>query len=98
MQKCVWVLWMTFILINLRIFVDAQPQQVTEIPQGSTNFRIIGDYAYFASGDSLLRTDGTAEGTIFLKSGLDFFEERRFLSPFSEFNGMLYFLDSVDFL
>ena len=81
----------TFILFALGIFVQAQPALVTEVPDGSRNLVKIGEFVYFTSGDSLLRTDGTAAGTIFLKSGI-------FSSPgsFTGFNGMAYFTSSPD--
>ena len=65
---------------------QAQPIAVTNIPQGSTRFTTIGDYVYFISRDALWRTDGTAEGTIQLRTGFDGF------GVFRAFNGELYFL------
>jgi ELWxxDGT repeat protein len=71
----------------LGITAQAQPTLVTEIPEASTNFVTAGDFVYFTSNDSLLRTDGTSQGTIFLRSGFS-----RMLSQETDFNGMLFFV------
>lgn len=77
----------TVILLIIGITAQAQPTVVTEIPKGSFNLVKAGEFVYFVSGDSLLRTDGTDAGTIFLKSG---FNTR--LSALTEFNSMLFFI------
>ena len=77
----------TCILLTLGIYVQAQPTLVTEIPKASTNFVTAGDLVYFTSTDSLLRSDGTSGGTIFLRRGFS-----RELSQQTEFNGMLFFV------
>lgn len=76
----------TCILLTLGIYAQAQPTLVTEIPKTSTNFVTAGDLVYFTSKDSLLRTDGTAGGTIFLRSGFS-----TALSQKTGFNGVLFF-------
>lgn len=77
----------TCILLTLGIYVQAQPTLVTKIPKASTNFVTAGDLVYFTSKDSLLRSDGTAGGTIFLRSGFS-----TALSQQTDFNGMLFFV------
>src|SRR5688572_18447087 len=74
-------LWM------LGVSAQAQPSRVTELPSESTNFVTAGDLVYFTSGDSLLRTDGTNEGTILLRSSFT-----GSFSNFTEFNDMLFFV------
>lgn len=78
----------TFILLSLGISVQvsAQPSFVTEVPVNSTDFVTIGDLVYFTSANSLWKTDGTAAGTILLKS--DF---TRTPNSLTEFNDMLIF-------
>ena len=75
------------ILSTIGIAAQAQPTLVTEVPEASTNFVAAGDFVYFTSNDSLLRTDGTSDGTIFLKSGFS-----RMLSQNTDFNDMLFFV------
>ena len=58
------------LILTLGISAQAQPTLVTKVPDASTNFISTGDLVYFTSGDSLLRTDGTATGTILLRSGV----------------------------
>lgn len=84
------ILQYTFMLMMLGVTVQAQPVLVDEIPRGSKNFTKIGDLVYFISGDSLLRTDGTAEGTILLKRGMDN------AGDFEEFDGVFYFANAQD--
>ena len=74
------------ILLTPGISAQAQPTLITEVPRASTNFATAGSLVYFTSRDSLLRSDGTGAGTIFLKSGFS-----TSLSDFTEFNGMLVF-------
>ena len=83
----------TYILLTLGIYAQAQPTLITEVPKASTNFVTAGNLVYFTSRDSLLRTNGTDEGTILLKSG--FIRQSGFASSFTdftEFNGMLFFI------
>ena len=81
------VLQATVILLAPGITLNAQPTQVTEIPTASTGLVKAGDFVYFTSSDSLLRTDGTESGTTFLRSGFtDGFSE------LTEFNSMLFFI------
>jgi ELWxxDGT repeat protein len=82
------ILLKTFILLCIGITLNAQPALVTEVPKASKNYINIGNLVFFTSGDSLWRTDGTAEGTIFLKSGFGSFSA---YTPFTEWNGMLFF-------
>src|SRR5688572_24837708 len=91
METRLWnILQATFILVMLGISVQAQPALVTEVPNRSTNFVTVGDLVFFTSGDSLLRTDGTASGTILLKSGFNFGMFQRFTGH----DEMLYFTNS----
>ena len=87
MEKAVRKLLTTLILAIVGITLNAQPTLVTEVPKNSTNFVEAGDLVFFTSNDSLLRTDGTSEGTIFLKSGFS-----RNPSQQTDFNGMLFFV------
>lgn len=75
-------------MLGIGMQVSAQPSVITEVPVNSTGFVTIGDLVYFTAGDALWRTDGTAAGTIALKSG--------FAQPtsFTEFNGDLYFTNA----
>ena len=77
----------TVVLLTLGITAQAQPKLVTQIPEASTNFVAAGEFVYFSSNDSLLRTDGTSRATIFLKSGFS-----RMFSQATDFNGMLFFV------
>ena len=71
MKRCTQIiLQTTLILLTLGLMVNAQPVQVTDIPNNSTNFNEIGDLVYFSSGNALWRTDGSAAGTILIKTGL----------------------------
>ena len=86
MNRSVRIIYQTTLLLLLNgICVKAQPTLITEVPKASTDFFAIGDLVYFTSNDSLFRTDGTAEGTIFLKNGVT--------KPWRvrEFKGMLFF-------
>ena len=74
-----------FVLSAIALTVDAQPTFVKQIPEASKNFISAGDLVYFTSNDSLFRTDGTGAGTIFLKSGFDFF------GNFLKYKGLLIF-------
>jgi ELWxxDGT repeat protein len=80
------------ILCTLWITAHAQPVQITEIPPNSTNFKTIGDLVYFMVDDQLWRTDGTAQGTFFLRDGID----SRSVPYFTEFGKMLFFLVGKD--
>ena len=81
------VLLATVILSTIELAVHAQPMLVTEIPRRSTNLVTAGNFVYFTSSDSLLRTDGTAAGTVFLRRGFT-----SALTELTEFNGMLFFI------
>jgi ELWxxDGT repeat protein len=72
-------------LLSALITSYGQPILVSKIPAGSTNFTSVGSFLYFTSSDSLLRSDGTAAGTILIKSGL------KNPGNLREFNGLLYF-------
>ena len=75
------------VLLTLGIAAQGQPDRVTPVPDGSTNFVTAGNLVYFPSGDSLLRTNGTEVGTVLLRSG--------FTSAFTDmtgFKGMLFFI------
>ena len=81
------VLLATVILSTIELTGQAQPMLVTEIPGRSTNLVTAGNFVYFTSSDSLLRTDGTAAGTVFLRRGFG-----SALTELTEFNGMLFFI------
>ena len=74
-----------FILFLNGIILHAQPTVITEVPKASTNFFKAGNLVYFTSHDSLFRTDGTAEGTAYIKNGLPD------VGTMIEFRGMLFF-------
>src|ERR687889_682662 len=76
----------TILLLTLVTIAHAQPTVVTEIPERSTALVTAGNFVYFTSEDSLLRTDGTEAGTIFLRSGFSSFAQ------FTEFNNLLFFV------
>src|SRR5687767_6397930 len=82
---------MAIILLMIGITAQAQPVLVKEISSGSTDFKAVGDFVYYVSNDSLFRTDGTAGGTIFLKSGV------HRPANFYEFAGKLFFLSRSNF-
>src|SRR5688500_8095778 len=91
MKRRVQIILQTTIILTMLgigMQVSAQPSVITEVPVNSTGFVTIGDLVYFTVGDALWRTDGTAAGTIALKSG--------FAQPtsFTEFNGDLYFTNA----
>lgn len=50
--------------------LNGQPQYITDISGKSANFTAYGNKLIFTSNDSLWVSDGTAEGTIFLKNNL----------------------------
>ena len=79
------------ILLTLWISAQAQPTLVTEVPKASTNFVSAGDFVYFTSRDSLLRSDGTDGSTVLLRSGFT-----GAFSDFTEFNNMLFFIAGND--
>ena len=78
-----------FILFSNGIIVQAQPTIITEVPKASKNFFKAGGLVYFTTNDSLFRTDGTAEGTAFIKNGLP--EPGKMI----EFKGLLFFTHDV---
>jgi hypothetical protein len=80
------LLLVTVMLSSIGITSQAQPTRVIAIPTASTNFFTAGNLVYFTSDDSLLRTDVTAGGTIFLRSGFT-----TALSQFTNFNDLLFF-------
>lgn len=78
-------------LLVVGLTAEAQPAFVKQVPDASTNFVTAGDFTYFTSNDSLFRTDGTESGTIFLKSGFNYF------SNLQEFNDLLIFVSDIRF-
>lgn len=76
----------SILLIAFGISVQGQPRKL-DLPTGSSKFASVGEYLYFTwpfkTNIFLYRTDGTTEGTIFLRSL--FFQDP---SAFSELNGM----------
>ena len=94
MKKRLTFFLQTFILlITSGISVQAQPVPInipSDIPSGSENFAAIGEYLYFKRIFFLYRTDGTNEGTIFLRS--PFYQD---LSVLSEFKGMAIWIEDT---
>lgn len=82
-MKKIYLLCLFF--IGQILLSQAQPELISVLPQGSENFFSTSDFVYFTSGDSLYRTDGTTNGTIFLKDNLPDFK------PLVEFKGRLLF-------
>lgn len=78
-------------LLVVGLTAEAQPAFVKQVPDASTKFVTAGDFTYFTSNDSLFRTDGTESGTIFLKSGFNYF------SNLQEFNDLLIFVSDIRF-
>lgn len=72
------------LLITFVISVQSQPTQL-DVPVGSRSFAAVGEYLYFKGNHdtNLLRTDGTRDGAVFLRSDLHLDP-----SAFIEFNGM----------
>jgi ELWxxDGT repeat protein/uncharacterized repeat protein (TIGR03803 family) len=78
-------------LLVVGLTAEAQPAFVKQVPDASTNFVTAGDFTYFTSNDSLFRTDGTESGTIFLKSGFNYFSNPQ------QFNDLLIFVSDLRF-
>ncbi|MBO9702969.1 MAG: T9SS type A sorting domain-containing protein [Sporocytophaga sp.] len=64
----------------------SQPQQLRVISNNSAGFVKAANFVFFATNDSLMKTDGTVSGTSFVKSGLSG------INNFYESNGLLYFI------
>ena len=57
------------ILFTVLITAEAQPVRLTQLPNASGSLTKSGNLVYFFAWGAVYRTDGTAEGTIFLKDG-----------------------------
>lgn|GEM_PF-1030805 len=75
------------LMLGLFGIAYAQPEFIGQLPTPGTDFYATTDYIYFRSGDSLLRTDGTPNGTLLLKTGLNTCCYR----PVAEFNSRFFF-------
>ena len=87
MRKALRTFSEVVMLVLVGVTLQAQPVRITQIPDRSTDFLTAGNFVYFTSSDSLLRSDGTATGTVFLRSGFP-----SALTDFTEFNSMLFFI------
>ena len=86
------ILQTTVILFSFGITAKAQPVLVKEISNQGGGFIKIDDIVFFFSWDSLFRTDGTADGTIFLKNGFVGSSSLKY----KEYKGSFYFLEGLD--
>lgn len=78
----------TINILLLAITMHAQPVLVRSIPQSTSQLTEVGNVLFFTSGDTLWKSNGTAAGTVIVRTGLN--------NPGNLFqlNGLLYFLNN----